>query len=253
MRIRTRGPDCPRHTEDSVGDRSRSPSPRGGSVQGSPRHLDGSPPAAASRQPNRGRPPATKHRGIRDHVRHPGVRTPREKGVVESCGSQGWWRLKHDLLVVVVQDQNHSVGTAGRDQRTERVSWPRKPLLLVTTSTSAVNPRSYASRTSNVNPSRRCECRAIAISDLSASTPTTRPCESTSNGATGSRFGGLQPADKTGGVNHPLRAASASIAVARTGLVVSLGGFSGTRVEGWSPDDPDREEIEAAETPSRGA
>ena len=31
------------------------------------------------------------------------------------------------------------------------------------------------------------------------------------------------------------------------------GGSSGTRVEGWSPDDPDREEIEAAETSSRGA
>ena len=34
---------------------------------------------------------------------------------------------------------------------------------------------------------------------------------------------------------------------------VSRSGSSGTRVEGWSPDDPDREEIEAAETPSRGA
>ena len=30
-------------------------------------------------------------------------------------------------------------------------------------------------------------------------------------------------------------------------------GSSGTRVEGWSPDDPDRKEIGAAETPSRGA
>ena len=30
-------------------------------------------------------------------------------------------------------------------------------------------------------------------------------------------------------------------------------GSSGTRVEGWSPDDPDRKEMGAAETPSRGA
>ena len=33
---------------------------------------------------------------------------------------------------------------------------------------------------------------------------------------------------------------------------VSQSGSSGTRVEGWSPDAPIREEIEAAETPSRG-
>ena len=178
MRIRTRGPDCLRHTEDSVGDSSRSPSP----IAGIPRRPKSVRPRRGSHRPPSGplgfaRPsprwpaadtlrrvgasvcrseedlfrevlvtstghlllqrhgnrieaglPQPSIEAIRDHVRHPGVRTPLEKGVVESCGSQGRWRLKHDLLVVVVQDQNHSVGTAGRDQRTERVSWPRKPL-----------------------------------------------------------------------------------------------------------------------------